>query len=996
MQGAFAPSQRFSFVRNGDMANRTRLVSFEHACVARVDLFAAVLSTRSFALLLILVFALSSPAAGQDPYGSAQPVLSAQPVVMKPDAGNPSSGDGEANKEEADAEKKDEGSDEKKDESKDEEKESDTIERPKTPPRVPDPREFEVALDDRGRVPAFSFVGQGWPDVLQWLANLSNLSLDWQQLPNDYVNLTTDRSHTLAETRDLINRLLHARGYTMLHADGVLSVFKLDKLDPSLIPRVTEEQLYDSPPHDVVKVSFQLSEGMEVDKTAEDVKQLLSAEAKLMPLVATRRIMAIDVVANLRLVSALLNDERAEAEGHLIPREFVLQHARPEQVIDALYVILGMDPQSKPSQMEMQLQQQKLQIMMKMQESGKDVGKMLQKDGPPVFLAYNRHRNSVLANAPPAQMRIIERSIEYLDTPVGGELPVASATQGRKYLQKYELVTMDPQALQLMLEEIGNLDPRAELRADSETKILFARAFEADHQKISGMIDQLDGAGRQLEVIPLRYRRADAVAGSIYNLMIGEKKKEDSGRRRYYFFGYGRNNDDEEDDDGFRVDADIESNRLLLWATEIEMKKVRAFLVKLGELPGEEGDPRTVRIRETLDPATTARLLQRLQRSWSAVGENELMIDVPPPRREDDEQESDQPSDPPPGEDRSARRRPAAQTRFAQLHGTSSTDSATPDDDAKPPISIIVTDDGRLVYSSSDTRALDQLEQLLNELAPPAPRFKVFRLTNVSAYSVWWNLDEYFHDEIHGQDGEPILDWYGYVQRTTKDEGRMRLSRRRKLKIIYDTPSNTILVANASPSQLYEVEQLINEYDRPASADSVKSRRTEPVKIRYSRAKTIAAALKEVYRDLLSSKDKEFDSGEGKQGAGPKESVTIIRYRSSSGDDGSKKTAPLKVGFEGALSIGVDEVANMLIVSAHEAIFDSVIEMIQQLDEEARPKTTVQVHRVNGRVRADSLQKALAEALGNPWPGGKPEKAADKDAGEEAKQEAAEKVETKK
>ena len=61
--------------------------------------------------------------------------------------------------------------------------------------RVPDPREFEVKLDDKGRVPPFNFIGQPWPDVMQWLANISKCSLDWQELPNDYLNLTTQRPY---------------------------------------------------------------------------------------------------------------------------------------------------------------------------------------------------------------------------------------------------------------------------------------------------------------------------------------------------------------------------------------------------------------------------------------------------------------------------------------------------------------------------------------------------------------------------------------------------------------------------------------------------------------------------------------------------------------------------------------------------------------------------------------------------------------------------------
>ena len=172
------------------------------------------------------------------------------------------------------------------------------------------------------------------------------------------------------EIRDLINRHLHARGYTMLSGGEVLSVFKIEKLDPSLVPRLTEDQLYDAKPYDFVKVSFELPASMAPDKAAPDIKQVLSPSAKVFPLVTSKRVLVMDAVANLRLVSALLNEERAVQDGRIVPREFILKYARAEQVIDTLYVIVGLDPKSRPTQMELQLQQQKLQIMMQMQQQG--------------------------------------------------------------------------------------------------------------------------------------------------------------------------------------------------------------------------------------------------------------------------------------------------------------------------------------------------------------------------------------------------------------------------------------------------------------------------------------------------------------------------------------------------------------------------------------------------------------------------------------------------
>ena len=122
---------------------------------------------------------------------------------------------------------------------------------------------------------------------------------------------------------------------------------------------------------------------------------------------------------------------------------------------------------------------------------------------------------------------------------------------------------------------------------------------------------------------------------------------------------------------------------------------------------------------------------------------------------------------------------------------------------------------------------------------------------------------------------------------------------------------------------------------------------------------------------MLSSKDKEFQGKDGKGGG----TRTETHYRFfNSGDDGDskKKSAPMKIAFEGALSVGVDEVSNSLIISAEENVWSNIRDLVLHLDESARPNTMVQVHRVHAGVATSRLRQALAEALSQPWPGGKP------------------------
>jgi type II secretory pathway component GspD/PulD (secretin) len=776
------------------------------------------------------------------------------------------------------------------------------------------------------------------------------------------------------------------------------------------VRRVNEEDLYDLKPYDFVKISFELPTGMEVEKAKEDIKQVLSPNAKVFPLVTTKRLLVMDSVVNLRMVSALLNEERAVQDGRIVPDEFPLKHARAEKVIDILYVVLGLDPQSRPTQMELQLQQQKLQLMTQMQQQGKDVMSMLKKDGPPVYLAYNKQRNSILANAPPEHMKIIKQTIKYLDVPFGengtlAEVAGAGHDNMQRVMKKYPLTTLDPETFITTLEEIGGLSPSAEFKVDKKSKTLFALAIESDHEKIVGLIDQFDGSGREFHVIQLRRLPADAVANTIHNLMAGQQEEEENNnRRRYWYYDpWDRQEEEDKPVKGFGVDADIENNRLMLWANEAEYDRVRDLLVKLGEIPEGQQDVRRVRFVQPGSDVPAAQLLEQIREAWSASGNNELIIKLPPQaepkpadkeKKEADEEQEAAPSEQPKtAKDRTASRPVTARVRaqFVQLGADRSVPEVAADTNAadetvtnepaptersrsdaaaalaKPsPVTISVTEDGRLMISSSDPVALDRMEELIEQLTPPDKRYKVYRLQFISALNMYWNLTDFFKEELEGEGGgNDFFDWYwGFPSGGGSDNGPAGLSKRRKLIISYDTPSNSVLVANASPSQLREVEGLIAEYDKAAPADSVRTRRTVLLKIKYSKATEIAEALKEVYRDLLSSKDKEFDrGGDQRQRGSTTERVTVIRYGDGSG--GNQRPSPVKVGFEGALSIGVDDISNTLLISVQEELYESVVQMVEKLDQEAAPNTVVRVHRVNGNVSAESLRKTINDALGN-------------------------------
>jgi len=204
------------------------------------------------------------------------------------------------------------------------------VKRQSEPPDPPNKKELDVKPDDAGMV-QFQFRNQAWPDVLRWLAETSSMSLDWQELPGDYLNLATRRPYSIEETRDLFNRHLLARGYTLLEFDGVLQVAKTENINSALVPKVDPAELAELPPNRFVRVSISL-DSLVAEEVIDEFKMLISTNGKLIPLQSTNRLEAMDAAGNLKELYRIVMSEQSEEARSRLAREFVLKHVRANDV----------------------------------------------------------------------------------------------------------------------------------------------------------------------------------------------------------------------------------------------------------------------------------------------------------------------------------------------------------------------------------------------------------------------------------------------------------------------------------------------------------------------------------------------------------------------------------------------------------------------------------------------------------------------------------------
>jgi len=307
------------------------------------------------------------------------------------------------------------------------------------------------------------------------------------------------------------------------------------------------------------------------------------------------------------------------------------------------------------------------------------------------------------------------------------------------------------------------------------------------------------------------------------------------------------------------------------------------------------------------------------------------------------------------------------------------TDSALADKDRagktpqpSSPIQIAFDERGNLVLTGDDTETLSRLEQMMIDNAPPQRNYEVYIIKNSKPTWVKWNLEDYYKEEKKDRDNSnDAFRWiFGIDAPSDKKNEDPQLSKKRKLKFLSDNDTNSLIVIGADDAQLKTIEELIRLWDVPEKTNKQKLRYSKLVHVDFSKAEVVVDAIKEAYRDLLSTNDKAFEkekSGGGGDG-GSKEPK-----RGASSD--SIFEGGMSYSFSGRLSMGVDKITNSIIVSAEgEDLLKLVCEMITQLDEAAKPTGSIEVIKLDGANGAamEKALTALAKANGKDVKNGDP------------------------
>lgn len=814
----------------------------------------------------------------------------------------------------------------------------------------------------------FSFEGEDWKTVFDWLAENADLQLTHESLPPGKFNFSDSRSYTPTQAIEIINSWLVARNYVLIKNRNQLVVLNLENEIPQhLIQEVGLEGLDKLGSYEFARCTF-APKTLTTDQIEEEFKALLGEYGTLYVLPNTGRIVVSDMVSQLRTMKSVLGDlETGAARTGVQAKVLPLNHITTEEAMGTIRQIFQIPEDLWASE-----------------------------DGDLRFSVDPTGRKLIIRSKPD-KFAAVEELVKLIDNQVEG---AAGEELADPVFKSYSIRKTEPtlvlRVMQTMLA--GQLEVR--LDVSEETKTLYALARPEDQERIQRTLDNMQGKADQIKVFSLDILDADIAKTRIDSLLVTQTSDEEGNVTAT---------------EGPTVIADATGRRLIVRGSPDDMQGIGDFLVQMGEsADGAESTRSNENIRVVpMDGVVTGAVIERALELWPSMRSNEIQVIMPkedeglirtesldqieksledqlPSRQQGgqgvNEYLDDEDEPPADGADvRVSQIEVPSVTFLAQVTQTNPTensrnagtgpaaggqpDAAAPKPDGKPKPKILITPgSGGVVIASDDLEALDEFEDLVRLLSDPylfpASDVVVFPLKYEKAEQAKALLDELLGNSDSGGGGGggalgglmggglmgglmggagDLLGGLGGGGITTV--GPVTITTNGRLNLLF---------VQADPVDVGTVKQLIEIIDQPESPIKVEtSAIPRVIPLKRAAATELVNVLKEAFPSQGGSGGGGGGGGGGNQAEQIQKMIQQIAGRGGGGGGGDS-------GPE--ISITADARSNSLIVVAPDQIYEEIEKLALFLDESATDSEEITVVVPVSRANAESVQTAL-EAL---------------------------------
>jgi type II secretion system protein D len=789
---------------------------------------------------------------------------------------------------------------------------------PRQPSRQAPAREPEKTV-------AFEMRDKPWPAVIEWLVDQSGLPFIGSLKPTGTFNFIApksqpDKRYTISQVIDILNEGMSGQNLMIVRRSQSFTIVdSSQKIDPALLPRLSVDELDQRGESEMANVVLPLKALVAEDEVRE-VKPMLGPFGDVSAMTRANQLILTDTVKNLKRVIKTIQDTEDTEKNSAESYSHVCKYIKARDAEKILRDLLG-DPKDEIRQA---LQAQGANNQPGGNRGGGGLGQFFQgfgggqpgggRGGQPQqavqipanklrmhYVSCDERTCTVFVTGPAdilARARAIMRQV---DLPSPGQV---ENVPGDAVFKQYTVPGGNAETVATTLKEIYKSSPTTRITAIGNTAIL-AYAFPDDQLKIAKHISNAREDSGAPEVITLNNLDASRAIDTLKGIYGNDPKTGAP-----------------------YLEADPARNAVVVKGTVEQIKDVKEALKALGEATLTAGGPIII----SLPQGGSRALAEELERLLSNVRPNNpVKINNPGGPEKKPENIQKQPNDAPKGSGGSEEQEypPGTIGQIVDPQAPAQNKTGAP---------IVITPAGNsIIISSNDPEALKMANSLIR-LLTQSPKgdgdFEIIRLKNALAADAAKVLDEAFNGTkaTPGQNVPAFGPAAFFRQFNQQQQSVPTNPTANRIRVVADAGSNSLLV-RASPLDMLAIKRLLEKAIDSGLTDStalIKRHLLPPLK--HANVLEVAATLRDVYREQMNPVT--FSEVRGPRGRG-------AGFTTNLDANGN----PITV----ALTLGVDDRNNQLLVSCSDALFNEIKKLVKELDDAAAGSSrTVELVSIKG------------------------------------------------
>ncbi len=779
---------------------------------------------------------------------------------------------------------------------------------------------------------AFSFDNKPWTQVLEWFADNAKLAFVGNYKPAGTFTFVPPKvngqlkTYTLAEIVDILNEALVVNSSTKRYvlvrrSQSFTLVLADDKIPRDMIPTVDVADLPSRGRTEIVRINVVL-EGADAEETAPKIKKMMTQLGDAVAFDPGNHLVLIDTVASLtevmKTIQVIGSGNKDNSPRYVHQCRFI-KAREGERVLRELFGL----PPVLPPEMAAFVHRVSLERAM----NGQPPGGQARPPAPkvrPIAVVAAEDSNTIIVTGPPDKVAEAKQTLIDLEekSKAGGakEQPI-----GPPMVKRYTVQGGEAQPLAQMLQEKYRLTASVRVVSLGPNELMVS-APVADQFDIAALISE--GVSTQkVKVIPLKtddgYSMEDTLRG-----MFGDRYK--SPRAAY-------------------IEARTRTS-ITVQGTEEQIAEVEAA-VKVLDVPSSSFAGGSMRLI-SLDRGSGAAVAEELQKLLKGLGKSAKIITPGEPG------EPSKPSKPnKPGE-------PSKPSESEQSDGAPLFDPRDDKKDApkekKGREIILIPSGGHISVMTGDPAEQRLVEQLIDLITAKNgnEEFEVVKLKNTNAVEVARLLDDMYNgprQPQHPQQQQPQLPFppqpqpqpppppaggygghHGGTSAASGSGGSSTGSYKSdRIRVLADQNLNAILL-RAAPIDAITIKKLLREQIDLPPQQVLKN---HVFKLKTANANDVANNIRELYRQVMDVNPLPGQPGGDRFG-----------FQMAFGNPNAGRPVDVNgTPRPAALTIGVDERSNSLLIQSSEALFEEVKKLAADLDEAAKnPNRRVQVRFTRG------------------------------------------------